>query len=92
MIIWRIYGEYASIPSILSAATLRNEIAHALERRIPAALTPVPRTIRETATTGIPEADALLDGGVPVRAIREVTGPKYSGGTSMAFSSLAQQM
>jgi len=41
-----------------SAAALRIEIEHALERRFPAALTPVPRTIRETAPTGIPQATA----------------------------------
>jgi hypothetical protein len=74
-----------------SAAALRIEIEHVLERRFPAALTPVPRTIRETATTGIPEVDALLDGGLPVGEISEVTGPKSSGRTSLALSFLAQQ-
>jgi hypothetical protein len=74
-----------------SATALRIEIEHTLERRFPAALTPVPRTIRETATTGIPEVDALLDGGLPVGAISEVTGPKSSGRTSLALSLLAQQ-
>jgi len=72
-----------------SAAALRIEIEHALERRFPAALTPVPRTIYETAATGIPEVDALLDGGLPVGAISEVTGPKSSGRTSLALSFLA---
>jgi hypothetical protein len=74
-----------------SAAALRIEIEHALEHRFPAALTPVPRTVRETAATGISKADALLDGGLPVGAISEVTGPKSSGRTSLAFSFLAQQ-
>jgi hypothetical protein len=74
-----------------SAAALRIEIEHALEHCFPAALTPVPRTVRETATTGIPEVDALLDGGLPVGSISEVTGPKSSGRTSMAHSFLAQQ-
>ena len=74
-----------------SAAALRIEIEHALERRFPEALTPVPRTIRETATTGIPEVDALLDGGLPVGAISEVTGPKSSGRTGLALSLLALQ-
>jgi hypothetical protein len=72
-----------------SAAALRVEIEHALERRFPAALTPVPRTLRETATTGIPEVDALLDGGLPVGAISEVTGPKSSGRTGLTLSLLA---
>jgi hypothetical protein len=74
-----------------SAAALRIEIEHALERRFPAALTPVPRTIRETATTGVPQVDALLNGGLPVGAISEMTGPKSSGRTSLSHSFLAQQ-
>lgn len=74
-----------------SASALRIEIEHALERRFPAALSPVPQTICETATTGIPEVNALLDGGLPVGAISEVTGPKSSGRTSLALSFLAQQ-
>jgi hypothetical protein len=74
-----------------SAATLRIEIERALDRRFPAALTPVPRTISETATTGVPEVDALLDSGLPVGAISEVTGPQSSGRTGLALSFLAQQ-
>ena len=74
-----------------SAATLRIEIERALDRRFPAALTPLPRTMRETATTGVPEVDALLDGGLPVSAISEVTGPQSSGRTGLAHSFLAQQ-
>jgi hypothetical protein len=73
-----------------SAAALRIEIEHALEHRFPAALTPAPRTIRETATTGIQAVDAQLDGGFPVGAISEVSGPQSSGRTSLALSFLAQ--
>jgi hypothetical protein len=74
-----------------SATALRIEIERALERRFPAALTPVPRTVCETAATGIPEVDALLGGGLPVGAISEVTGPKSSGRTGLANSFIAQQ-
>ena len=74
-----------------SAAALRIEIERALDRRFPAALTPVPRTLCETTTIGIPEVDALLDGGFPVGAISEVTGPQSSGRTGLALSFLAQQ-
>jgi hypothetical protein len=74
-----------------SASALRIQIEHALERRFPAALTPVPRTIREAAPTGIPEVDRLLDGGLPVGAISEVTGPASSGRTSLALAFLAQR-
>jgi hypothetical protein len=69
-----------------SASALRIQIENALERRFPAALTPVPRTIRETAPTGIPEVDRLLDGGLPVGAISEITGPVSSGRTSLALA------
>jgi hypothetical protein len=74
-----------------SASALRIQIEHSLERRFPAALTPVPRTIRETASTGISEVDRLLDGGLPVGAISEVTGPESSGRTSLTLAFLAQR-
>ena len=74
-----------------SAAALRIEIEHSLERRFPAALTPAPRTIRETAATGIDEVDRLLEGGLPVGAISEVTGAESSGRTSLTLAFLAQR-
>ena len=76
----------------MSAATaLRLQIEHALQNRFPAALTPAPRTIREVATTGIAEADGLLDGGLPVGAISELAGPECSGRTSLALAFVAQR-
>ena len=77
--------------SARSATALRLEIEHALERSFPAALTPAQRTIRETASTGIAEVDALLDGGLPVGAISEIIGPASSGRTTMVLSFLAQR-
>jgi len=74
-----------------SASALRIQIEHSLERRFPAALTPVPRTIRETASTGIPEVDRLLDGGLPVGAISQVTGPVSSGRTSLSLAFVASR-
>ncbi len=74
-----------------SAAALRIEIEHALEHRFPAALTPVPRTIREVATTGVSEVDALLAGGLPIGAISELTGLSSSGRTSLALAFLARR-
>jgi len=76
-----------------SAAALRIQIEHSLERRFPAALTPVPRTIRETASTGIEEVDRLIEGGggLPVGAISEVTGPESSGRTSLALAFVAER-
>ena len=57
-----------------SSAALRIQIEHALDHRFPSALTPERRTIREAASTGIPELDALLSGGLPIGAISELTG------------------
>jgi hypothetical protein len=72
-----------------STSALRLQIEHALQRRFPAALSPVQRTIRETAATGIPAVDELLQGGLPVGAISEITGPVSSGRTSLALAFLA---
>ena len=77
--------------SVRSATALRLEIEHALERSFPAALTPAPRTILETASTGIAQVDDLLDGGLPVGAISEINGPESSGRTTLAFSFLAER-
>jgi recombination protein RecA len=74
-----------------SAAALRIQIEHTLERRFPSALTPVARTIRETANTGIAAVDTLLEGGLPVGAISELVGPQSSGRTSLALSFLAHR-
>jgi hypothetical protein len=75
-----------------TSASLRKQIEHALEKRFPAALTPVRRTIREMAPTGISEVDELLNGGLPIGAISEVTGPDSSGRTSLAMAFVAQRM
>ncbi len=74
-----------------AAAALRLQIEQALERRFPAALSPAPRTIREVASTGIDEADEILEGGLPVGAISEITGPASSGRTSLALAFVAQR-
>ncbi len=74
-----------------SAQALRIEIEHALENKFPAALSPAPRAVRETAATGIAELDELLGGGLPVGAISEVTGAASSGRTSLALTFLARR-
>jgi len=72
-----------------AAHALRLQIEHALERRFPAALSPSPRPIRDTAATGIDAVDDLLRGGLPIGAISEVTGPACSGRTTLALAFLA---
>jgi hypothetical protein len=74
-----------------TAAALRLEIEHALERRFPAALTPAPRAMHEVAATGIAAVDELLHGGLPVGAISELTGAASSGRTSLALQFVAQR-
>ena len=74
-----------------TAAVLRLEIERKLERRFPAALTPVPRTIHEVCATRIAAVDELLGGGLPVGAISEVTGEVSSGRTSLALAFVAQR-
>ncbi len=72
-----------------SAATIRLQIEAALARKIPSALTPMQKTVRPFAPTGVAEVDALLGGGLPVGAITEMVGAESSGRTSLALSFLA---
>lgn len=74
-----------------SSAALRQQIETALQHRYPSVLTPSPKTIREVIPTGIAQIDSLLNGGIPVGAITELTGPASSGRTSIALSALAQR-
>jgi len=74
-----------------SAAALRLQIERTLEHRFPAALTPAPRSFREVAPTGIAAVDTLADGGLPVGAISELTGPESSGRTSLALAFLSRR-
>jgi len=74
-----------------TASALRLQIEKSLENRFPSALTPVSQTICEMASTGIDEVDELLDGGLPVGAISEITGPASSGRSSLALAFLAQR-
>lgn len=72
-----------------SAATLRLQIETALQDRIPGALTPRPRMMRDLVPTGISELDVLLEGGLPMGAITELVGPQASGRTTVAMAALA---
>jgi recA bacterial DNA recombination protein len=74
-----------------SSAALRQQIETAFQHRYPSVLTPYPKTIREVVPTGIAQIDTLLNGGIPVGAITEITGPATSGRTSIAISALAQR-
>jgi len=69
-----------------SAATIRLQIETALADRIPSALTPRARILRPVAPTGVAELDELLEGGLPLGAIAEMSGPESSGRSAVALS------
>lgn len=73
-----------------SSSAIRLQIESALAQKIPSALTPAPRIIRPVSETGIEPLDDLLQGGLPVGAVTELTGPECSGRTSLALSFLAR--
>ncbi|HVC47820.1 MAG TPA: hypothetical protein VND90_11285 [Terracidiphilus sp.] len=73
-----------------SASAIRLQIEASLARRIPSALTPMPRLVRPVVPTGVAAVDKLLEGGLQVGAITEFAGPVCSGRTSLALSFLAR--
>jgi recombination protein RecA len=73
-----------------SATALRVQIEAVLADRVPSALTPAPRILRPVAATGVGSVDELLEGGLPIGAITEITGPECSGRTSLALSFIAR--
>jgi hypothetical protein len=75
-----------------SSASLRKQIESAFEHRYPSVLTPSAKTVREVASTGISQIDDLLNGGIPVGAITELTGPASSGKTSIAIAALSRRI
>jgi recombination protein RecA len=72
-----------------AAAHLRDQLEALLAHKIPGALSPKPRIIREFVPTGIRSIDELLQGGFPASAITEVVGRECSGRTSLALSLIA---
>jgi recombination protein RecA len=73
-----------------TASTIRFQIESALAKKIPSALNPRPRMIRPVLETGVESVDELLQGGLPVGALSELTGPECSGRTSVALSFIAR--
>lgn len=82
-------GEYKA-KIMPSAFALRTQIEAALAERIPSALTPATRIVREVMPTGIESVDAVLQGGLPVGALTEMTGAECSGRTGLTLSFVAQ--
>jgi recombination protein RecA len=69
-----------------SAAQTRLAVESALALRIPSALSPRSRTVRERLVCDVEELDRLLDGGMPVGAITELVGVTGSGRTTLALA------
>jgi recombination protein RecA len=72
-----------------SAALLREKIESSLAARIPAALSPRLHQTPELLPTGIAEVDVLLEGGLPLGSLTEITGPDCSGRSTLVASILA---
>ncbi len=75
---------------MLSAVLLRDEIEAKLSSRIPGALSPRSQQATRLLSSGNPEIDCLLAGGLPFGAITELAGESSSGRTALAFSVLSQ--
>jgi recombination protein RecA len=73
-----------------TASAIRLQIESALAPKISSALTPKPKIFRPVIETGIEPLDDLIQGGFPVGALSELTGPQCSGRTSVALSFLAR--
>ncbi len=74
-----------------SSAALRQQIESDFQHRYPSVLTPSVRTICEVAATGVAPVDQLLDGGLPIGTISEITGPASSGRTTITLAFLARR-
>lgn len=74
-----------------SAAQIRYQVETVLAKRHPAALRPVARAVRPVCATGVAGIDLLLEGGLPLGAISEFTGPACSGKVSLALAFVARQ-
>jgi recombination protein RecA len=72
-----------------SATAIREKIESSLAARIPAALSPRLHQAPELLPTGIAEVDALLEGGLPLGSLTEITGPVCSGRSTLVASILA---
>jgi recombination protein RecA len=70
---------------------MRLQIESALAHRILSALTPAPQMVRPVASTGVPALDQLLEGGLPIGAITEISGLECSGRSTLACSFIARR-
>src|SRR5271156_4588277 len=72
-----------------TAANLRARIEATLSNRFPAAFSPKIKPPPELFSTGIVDADAILEGGIPRGSITEISGAASTGRTSFTLSIIA---
>jgi hypothetical protein len=72
-----------------NAVHLRLQVEATLAHRIPAALSLKIKQSPDLFSTGIPEIDAVLGGGIPRGSITEVSGAASTGKTSFGLSTIA---
>ena len=72
-----------------TAPSLRAQIEATLSGRVPAAFSLKTKQALELFSTGIAEADAILEGGIPRGSITEISGAASTGRTSFALSIVA---
>ena len=73
----------------MQTAILKQEIEAKLVNRIPAALSPMAQQAPRLQTTGNARLDALIEGGLPLGSVCELTGSDSSGRSSIALNLLA---
>lgn len=73
----------------VQAAAIRSEIETKLSARIPSALSPLEQQAPRLLPIGDADLNGLLDGGLPLGSLCEVTGREGAGLTSIALSVLA---
>ncbi len=73
-----------------ATALLKSEIEAKLAKRIPSALSPLAHQAPRLHTTGNNRLDLLLEGGLPLGSVCELTGQDGSGRSSIALTLLAQ--
>jgi recombination protein RecA len=72
-----------------TAANLHAQIEATLSSRVPSAFSLKIKQLPELFATGIAEADAILEGGIPRGSITEISGAASTGRTSFALTIIA---
>jgi recombination protein RecA len=83
---FRFLFPYTIFALMFTATNLRAQIEAKLSNRVPAAFSLKIKHPPELFSTGIAAADAILEGGIPLGSITEITGVASTGRTSFVLS------